>query len=77
MAWVYTIEANTCQNIMDSFEDILEICGTKPKRLNTDRGSEMICTSFKEYLKEKKIQHYLAYSLQKCPVVERFNLTIQ
>ena len=37
MAWVYPIKANTCQNIMDSFKDILERCGKKPKRLNTDR----------------------------------------
>ena len=77
MAWVYPIKANTCQNIMDSFKDILRRCGKKPKRLNTDRGSEMICKKFKEYLKEKKIHHYLAYSVRKCPVVERFNLTIQ
>ena len=77
MAWVYPIKANTCQNIMDSFKDILKRCGKKPKRLNTDRGSEMICTKFREYLKENKIHHYLAYSLRKCPVVERFNLTIQ
>ena len=77
MAWVYPLKANTCKNIMECFKDILEKCGRKPKRLNTDRGSEMICTRFEEYLKEKKIHHYLAYTLRKCPVVERFNLTIQ
>ena len=77
MAWVYPLKANTCQNIMNSFNDILEKCGTKPIRLNTDRGSEMICKKFEAYLKENKIHHYLAYTLRKCPVVERFNLTIQ
>ena len=77
MAWVYPLKDNTCQNIMDSFKDILERCGDTPKRLNTDRGSEMICKKFKTYLKEKNVHHYLAYSLRKCPVVERFNLTIQ
>ena len=77
MAWVYPLKSNTCQNIMECFKDILEQCGDKPKRLNTDRGSEMICKQFKSFLQAKKIHHYLAYSLRKCPVVERFNLTIQ
>ena len=77
MAWVYPLRANTCQNVMNSFKDILEKCGKKPERLNTDRGSEMICKQFKEFLERNNIHHYLSYSLRKCPVVERFNLTIQ
>ena len=77
MAWVYPLKVNTCKNTMNCFKDIIEKCGEKPKRLNTDRGSEMICKQFNEYLKQQNINHYLAYSLRKCPVVERFNLTIQ
>ena len=77
MAWVYPLRANTCQNVMNSFKDILEKCGKKPERLNTDRGSEMICKQFKQFLERNNIHHYLSYSLRKCPVVERFNLTIQ
>ena len=30
MAWVYPLKDNTCQNIMDSFKDILERCSDKP-----------------------------------------------
>ena len=44
MAWVYRLKANTCQNVMNSFKDILEICGTKQLGLNTDRWSGIICT---------------------------------
>ena len=77
MAWVYPLKENTCNNMMLCFKDILSKCGKKPDRLNTDRGSEMICKKFEIYLKENKINHYLSYSLRKCPVVERFNLTIQ
>ena len=36
MAWVYPLKANTCQNVMNSLKDILEKCGKKPERLNTD-----------------------------------------
>merc|ERR1711867_162413 len=62
---------------MECFKDILEKCGDKPERLNSDRGSELICKQFAKYLKDNEIHHYLSYSLRKCPVVERFNLTIQ
>ena len=77
MAWIYPLKENTCNNIMNCFKDILSKCGDKPERLNTDRGSEMICKSFESYLKDNNIHHYLSYSLRKCPVIERFNLTIQ
>ena len=33
---VFTLKANTCQNIMECFKDILRKCGTKPKQLNTE-----------------------------------------
>ena len=77
MAWVYPMKENKCAVVMECFKDILLKCGEPPERLNTDRGSELICKKFAAFLKEKKIHHYLSYSLRKCPVVERFNLTLQ
>lgn len=77
MAWVYPLKENKCVKVMECFKDILKKCGNKPERLNTDRGSELICKKFKTFLKENNIHHYLSYSVRKCPVVERFNLTIQ
>ena len=77
MAWVYPMKANTCANVMQCFQDILNKCGKKPERLNSDRGSELICKSFENFLADQNIFHYLSYSLRKCPIVERFNLTIQ
>jgi hypothetical protein len=77
MAWVYPMKDNKCKTVMECFQDILRKCGEKPQRLNSDRGSELICNQFKKYLKDNNIHHYLSYSLRKCPVIERFNLTIQ
>jgi hypothetical protein len=77
MAWVYPLKKNDCDSIMTSFKDILNVCGQKPERLNSDRGSELICKKFAIFLKNEKIHHYLSYSLRKCPIIERFNLTIQ
>ena len=77
MAWIYPMKRNTCENVMKSFKNIIEITDSKPERLNSDRGSELICNEFKTYLKQQNIHHFLAYSLRKCPIIERFNLTIQ
>ena len=77
MAWVYPLKENTCNNIIICFKDILSKCGNTSKGLNADRGSEMICKSSEKYLKDINVHHYLSYSLRKCPVIERFNLTIQ
>ena len=77
MAWVYPMKANTCDNVMNCFKDILDKCGKPPQRLNSDRGSELICKKFENFLKENNIFHYLSYSVRKCPIVERFNLSFQ
>ena len=77
MAWVYPMKTNRCATVMQCFQDILKKCGKKPERLNSDRGSELICKSFKDFLAKQNIHHYLSYSSRKCPIVERFNLTIQ
>ena len=77
MAWVYPLKANTCENVLQSFKHILSVCGKQPDRLNSDRGSELICKKFKDFLLEKKNFHYLSYSIRKCPIIERFNLTLQ
>ena len=77
MAWVIPLKENKCETVLNCFKVILKKCGDKPERINTDRGSELICKKFKNFLKENHIHHYLSYSLRKCPVIERFNLTIQ
>lgn len=77
MAWIFPLKSNNCESIMKCFQSIMSVCGQKPERLNSDRGSELICKKFGEYLKGLKIFHYLSYSVRKCPIIERFNLTIQ
>lgn len=76
-AWVYPLKSKDCETTKKCFEDILSKCGELPEKLQTDRGSEFICAKFKNFLKSKNIHHYVSYSDRKCPVVERFNLTIQ
>ena len=77
IAWVYPLKLNNCDTVMKCFQDILSKCGKKPDRLNSDRGSELICKKFEKFLSDEKIFHYLSYSDRKCPIIERFNLTFQ
>ena len=77
MAWVYPIRDKKCETVLSCFKDILQKCGKKPQRVQTDRGTEFICKTFEKYFREEIIYHYLSYSDRKCPVIERFNLTIQ
>ena len=77
MAWVFPMKRNTCEKVMTCFKEILHTCGQKPERLNSDRGSELICKKFEDFLRGQNIHHFLSYSVRKCPIVERFNLTIQ
>ena len=76
-AWVYPLKNKECDSTMKSFQNLLNICGEKPKKLQTDRGTEFICQKFQQLLKSENIHYYVSFSDRKCPVVERFNLTIQ
>ena len=77
MAWVYPIRDKKCDTVLLCFKDILQKCGKKPQKVQTDRGTEFICKTFEKYFRDEMIFHYLSYSDRKCPVIERFNLTIQ
>ena len=77
MAWVYPMKQNNAKTVKKCFQDIFSKCGRKPDNVNSDRGSELVGKEVSNFLKEEKIHHYLSYSDRKCPVVERFNLTIQ
>ena len=77
MAWVYPIRDKRCETVLSCFKDILQKCGKKPQKVQTDRGTEFICKTFEKYFRDEMIFHYLSYSDRKCPVIERFNLTIQ
>ena len=76
IAYCEPMKKNDCSTALNIFKRAVEKLG-KPKKLNSDRGSEFMCQNFKKYLLENNIKHYVSYSARKAPIVERFNLTIQ
>ena len=75
-AWVVPIKNKTGAEQKRAFESTLKE-GTKPLRLQTDKGSEFYNKSFQEYLKQKGIHHFSTQSDTKASVVERLKKTIK
>lgn len=76
MGWALPMKKNDCETALNLFKSVVQKAG-KPKRLNTDKGSELKCASFTRYLKANGIFRYFTYSQRKAAIVERFNLTLQ
>ena len=77
MCWVYPMKTVRCESAVECLKDVFSKCGTLPKKIQTDKGSEFKCKAMKRLMEENDIIHYYSYSDRKCAVVERFNLTIQ
>ena len=75
--WIRKLKRKTHQNIIDSFENIIQTSKRKPEILCTDSGKEFKNKYFKEYLKSKNIKHYIAYQYDKATIAERWIQTIK
>ena len=76
-AWIFPLKQNNCANAIRCFKEIVKNSAGKIENVQTDFGSEFKCKELKQYFKKENINHYFSKSDRKCPVVERFNLTIQ
>lgn len=48
--------------------------GKKPKKLQTDAGSEFKNKAFQTFLKNENVHHFVTYNETKAQLVERFNI---
>lgn len=62
--------------VVAAFKKIFKASKRKPKKLQTDEGTEFYNAQVKKYLKEQNIIHFSSMSDQKCAIVERFNRTL-
>ena len=75
-AWVFPLKNIQCKTVIKCFQKLFKN-GDKPQQLYTDRGSEFKCKEFKSLMEKEGVRHFFSYSVRKCPIVERFNLTLQ
>lgn len=74
-AFAIPIKNKKPETIVNAFKTIFEI--SKPKNLQTDRGSEFYNSLTREFFKRQNINHYSTHSQTKASVVERFNRTLK
>ena len=75
--WAIPIKNKNSQTIKDTFSHILNISNRKPNNLESDRGKEFYNSTFQNFLKINKINHYSRYTDKGPSIVERFNRTIR
>lgn len=74
--WAIPLKTKTGREITDAFAKILK-SGRKPKKLQTDKGTEFLNRIFQNYLKKQGIHFFTTHSETKCGVVKRFNRTLK
>lgn len=76
MAWVVPLSKKTGPSIVNAFQVIFKQ-GRKPRKLNTDQGTEFLNHTFQAFLKKEGIHFFTSKNEPKCAVVERFNRTLR
>ena len=75
--WAEPLHNKSGQEILDAFKRILKRDGRKPKRLQTDKGSEFLNSKVQRFLKEENIEFFTTNSEMKASIVERYNRSLK
>jgi transposase InsO family protein len=77
-AWVELMKDKTGPTTTEAFKKIIERAHPrKPKRLQTDKGTEFLNQTFQNYLKQKDIDFFTTFSDHKAAIAERFIKTLK
>lgn len=77
-AWVVPLKDKKGSSLTEAFDSILTSSGRRPGRLQTDKGSEFLNSTFQKYLRDKGIHFFTSENEDlKASVVERFNRTLK
>ena len=75
-AWAEPLQQKTADNIIKAMSRIFA-SGRKPKRLQTDKGSEFTNAKVQAFLRKHKVDFFTTDSEKKASIVERFNRTLK
>ena len=75
-AWAIPIMNKQADSILEALKIILK-SGRKPKRLQTDKGTEFLNRKVQTFLRQHDIQLFTTQSDKKASIVERFNRTMK
>jgi len=75
-AWVLPLKTKQGQELVKTFQTILS-SGRKPRKLQTDQGTEFLNRVFQKFLHDNNIDFLTSNSGLKASVVERFDRTFK
>ena len=75
-AWVRCLKNKSGRCVTEAFKDILDE-GRKPRKLQTDKGTEFFNREFKALVREYNVLHFTTSNETKACIVERFNRTLK
>ena len=76
-AWVRPLKTKTASEVTNAFRSILDEIDFTPFKIFSDQGTEFSNHSFRNLLKDRKIQHFTSTdSGHKCAHIERYNQSI-
>ena len=77
MVWLYPLENKQCSTVMNKFEHLFNTPSQIPSHLQTDRGTEFLCSSIGKFFRNKNINHYTTHSDRKAAIAERVIRTLK
>ena len=69
--WAMPLKNKYSQTITNEFSNILTTSKRKPRKIESDRGTEFYISIFQNFLKSKNIQHYSRYTDKGPSIAER------
>jgi transposase InsO family protein len=76
-AWARPLKTKQGKEVSLAIKDIFESSHRKPKRIQTDQGTEFYNVYVKRLLDENNIELFSVMSPKKCALVERWNRTLK
>ena len=76
-AWARPLKSKRGEEVAKAIEDIFKTSKRRPKRIQTDQGTEFYNVSVKALLDKHGIELYSIKSPKKCALVERWNRTLK
>ena len=75
--WAIPLKNKYSQTIANEFSNIITKSKRKPRKLESDRGSEFYNNIFQNFLKSKNIQHYSRFTDKGPSIAERVIRTVR
>ena len=76
-AWAVPLKSKNASELVEAFQHIFTQSGRLPEKLQTDKGTEFLNSTFQNFLKTKNVHFFTTNSDTKAAVCERFNRTLK